>query len=114
MLGDEERLREVIGNLLSNAIKYSPQGGEIVVGGRADAKEVRIWVSDQGIGIAPAEQSKIFEHFYRVDNASTRKTQGAGLGLFLVKAVIEAHGGRVWVDSQPGKGSQFNFTIPKR
>lgn len=114
VLGDEERLREVIGNLLSNAIKYSPQGGEIVVGGRADAKEVRIWVSDQGIGIAPTEQSKIFEHFYRVDNASTRKTQGAGLGLFLVKAVIEAHGGRVWVDSQPGRGSQFNFTIPKR
>ena len=70
VMGDEERLREVIGNLLSNALKYSPQGGEIVVGGRADAGEVRLFVSDQGIGIASAEQQKIFEHFYRVDSAS--------------------------------------------
>jgi PAS domain S-box-containing protein len=114
VLGDEERLREVLGNLLSNAIKYSPHGGEIVVGGRVDANEVRIFVADRGIGIAPSEQSKIFEHFYRVDSASTRTTQGAGLGLFLVKAVVEAHGGRVWVESEPGKGSRFIFTIPRR
>jgi PAS domain S-box-containing protein len=114
VMGDEERLREVIGNLLSNALKYSPQGGDIVVGGRADAGEVRIMVADQGIGIARGEQQKIFEHFYRVDNASTRKSQGAGLGLFLVKAVVEAHGGTIWVDSEPGKGSTFSFTLPRR
>lgn len=114
VVGDEERLREVIGNLLSNALKYSPQGGRIVVGGRADAGEVRLFVSDQGIGVASGEQQKIFEHFYRVDNASTRKTQGAGLGLFLVKAVVEAHGGTVSVDSEPGKGSTFSFTLPRR
>jgi PAS domain S-box-containing protein len=114
VMGDEERLREVLGNLLSNALKYSPQGGDIVVGGRVDAGEVRIFVSDQGIGIARPEQHKIFEHFYRVDNASTRKTQGAGLGLFLVKAVVEAHGGSVWVESEPGSGSTFSFTLPRR
>ncbi|MBI5879469.1 MAG: PAS domain S-box protein [Chloroflexi bacterium] len=114
VLGDEERLRQVVGNLLSNAIKYSPSGGTITVGGRADAGEVRLFVSDQGIGIAPGEQAKIFEHFYRVDNASTRKTQGAGLGLFLVKAVVEAHGGHIWVDSTLGKGSTFNVTLPRR
>jgi len=114
VMGDEERLREVIGNLLSNALKYSPQGGVIVVGGRADAGEVRVFVSDQGIGVAPGERQKIFEHFYRVDNASTRKTQGAGLGLFLVKAVVEAHGGMVSVESEPGKGSTFSFTLPRR
>ncbi|MEP7198533.1 MAG: ATP-binding protein [Chloroflexota bacterium] len=114
VMGDEERLREAIGNLLSNALKYSPLGGAIVVGGRADANEVRLFVSDQGIGITPSEQSKIFEHFYRVDNASTRKTQGAGLGLFLVKAVVEAHGGRVWVESAVGKGSTFNIVLPRR
>ncbi len=112
--GDEERLREVIGNLLSNAIKYSPQGGTIRVGGSANTREVRLSVSDEGIGIAPDERERIFERFYRVDNASARKTQGAGLGLFLVKAVIEAHGGRVWVESATGKGSRFNITLPRR
>jgi len=114
VLGDEERLRQVVGNLLSNALKYSPNGGTITVGGRADAGEVRLFVSDQGIGIASDEQPKIFEHFYRVDNASTRKTQGAGLGLYLVKAVVEAHGGHVWVESALGKGSAFNVTLPRR
>ncbi len=111
--GDEERLREVIGNLISNAVKYSPRGGTIRVGASADAREVRLYVADEGIGIAPEERTRIFERFYRVDNASSRKTQGAGLGLFLVKAVVEAHGGRVWVESTPGKGSQFNVALPR-
>ncbi len=114
IMGDEERLREVISNLISNAIKYSPQGGNIRMGGSADANQVRLYVSDEGIGVPFAEREKIFERFYRVDSASTRKTQGAGLGLFLVKAVVDAHGGRVWVDSTPGHGSQFNITLPIR
>jgi PAS domain S-box-containing protein len=113
IVGDEERLREVLNNLLSNAIKYSPHGGTIRVGGSADKDEVRVYVADEGVGIAPAERDKIFDRFYRVDNASTRKTQGAGLGLFLVKAVVEAHGGRVWVESALGKGSTFNLALPR-
>ncbi|TMC49126.1 MAG: cell wall metabolism sensor histidine kinase WalK [Chloroflexi bacterium] len=111
--GDEERLREVITNLLSNAIKYSPQGGAIRIGADTDAREVRIYVADEGIGIAAEERERIFERFFRVDNASARRSQGAGLGLFLVKAVVEAHRGRVWVDSVPGKGSQFNIALPR-
>jgi signal transduction histidine kinase len=114
VVGDEERLRQVIGNLLSNAIKYSPSGGTITVGGSASASEVILFVSDQGIGIAPEEQAHVFEHFYRVDNASTRKTQGAGLGLFLVKAVVEAHGGRVWIESSVGRGSTFSVGLPRQ
>jgi PAS domain S-box-containing protein len=109
---DYERLREVFSNLISNAIKYSPTGGLIRVGGWVEKDEVGIFVSDEGIGIPTSEQERIFDRFARVDNSLTRQTPGAGLGLFLVKSVIEAHGGRVWVDSRPGQGSTFNFALP--
>ena len=69
-------------------------------------------MSDQGIGIPPDEQRKLFRRFYRVDNRLSRETQGAGLGLFLARAIVEAQGGRIWVDSQPGRGSRFSFTLP--
>ncbi len=111
--GDVERLREVITNLLGNAIKYSPDGGLIKVGGRVEQQNaVRLYVSDEGIGIPPADQERIFERLYRVDNRLARQTPGTGLGLFLVKAVVEAHGGRVWVDSTPGEGSTFWVELP--
>lgn len=110
--GDFERLREVLTNLLGNAIKYSPGGGEIKVGGQVDGNTARLYVSDSGIGIPPGEQERIFERFHRVDNRLARQTPGTGLGLFLVRAVIEAHGGRVWVDSSPGKGSIFWVELP--
>jgi PAS domain S-box-containing protein len=110
--GDYERIREVMSNLISNAIKYSPPGGLIRVGGWVEKDEVGVFVSDEGIGIPTTEQERIFDRFTRVDNSLTRQTPGAGLGLFLVKAVIEAHGGRVWVESRPGQGSTFNFTLP--
>jgi signal transduction histidine kinase len=109
---DYERIREVFSNLVSNAIKYSPGGGLIRVGGWVEEDQVRIFISDEGIGIPANEQERIFERFARVDNSLTRQMPGAGLGLFLVKAVVEAHGGRVWVDSRPGHGSTFNFTLP--
>ncbi len=114
ILGDGERLREVLTNLLGNAIKYSPEGGLIKVGGQADpgAVKVRLYVSDEGIGISPADQELIFERFHRVDNRLARQTPGTGLGLFLVKAVVEAHGGRVWVNSTPGEGSTFWVELP--
>jgi PAS domain S-box-containing protein len=112
MKGDYERMREVLSNLVGNAIKYSPDGGLIRVGGQVVDDEVRIFVSDEGVGIPATEQERIFDRFARVDNSLTRQTPGAGLGLFLVRAVVEAHGGRVWVESQPGRGATFWFTLP--
>lgn len=111
--GDFERLREVLTNLIGNAIKYSPEGGKVKVGGRlADSNTVRVYVRDEGIGIPPADQEQIFDRFYRVDNRLTRQTPGTGLGLYLVKAVVEAHGGRVWVESTAGRGSTFWIELP--
>jgi PAS domain S-box-containing protein len=109
---DYERTRAVLENLISNAIKYSPEGGAIRIACRPDGDHVIVSVADQGIGIAPEEQKQIFERFYRVDNRLRRETQGAGLGLFLSKAIVEAQGGRLWVDSQPGRGARFSFTLP--
>ncbi|MBC7262974.1 MAG: PAS domain S-box protein [Chloroflexi bacterium] len=114
VLADEERMREVFGNLLSNAIKYSPDGGDIIVGGWADKNWVYAYVADQGVGISAKEQARLFEPFYRVDSVTTRRTHGVGLGLFLVRAIVEGHGGRVWVESTPGKGSTFTFMLPRK
>ncbi len=110
--GDRERIRQVLDNLLSNAIKYSPEGGLIRVGAWVDTDQVTVYVADQGIGIPEEEQPYLFERFYRVDSTLRRKTKGAGLGLFLAKALVEAHGGRIWVHSKPGEGSTFFFTLP--
>ena len=112
--GDPERLREVLSNLVSNAVKYSPQGGVIWVGGRTDQTGVTVYVADQGIGIPPEEQARIFDRFHRVQSGAHRDTEGTGLGLYLVKAIVEAHGGRVWVESAPERGSIFMFTLPVR
>ncbi len=111
--GDYERLNELLTNLLSNAIKYSPNGGLIRVGGKALQKTVRLYVADEGVGIPATEHDRIFERFHRVDNGLTRQAPGTGLGLFLVKAVAEAHGGSVWVESVPGHGSTFWLELPQ-
>lgn len=111
--GDEARLRQVIDNLLSNAVKYSPHGGAIEVGGFADDTTVSLFVRDQGVGMTAADQEHLFERFYRVDSALSRKTQGTGLGLYLSKAIVDAHGGSIRVNSQPGKGSTFTITLPQ-
>lgn len=109
---DRERIRQVLENLLSNAVKYSPDGGAVKITARVEGDYAVVSVSDQGIGIAPEDQPLVFRRFYRVDNRLRRSTQGAGLGLFLSRALIEAHGGRMWVESQPGRGSRFSFTLP--
>ncbi len=112
VVGDEERLRQVFNNLISNAIKYAPDGGEIRVGGWSDGTQVTVYVADQGIGIPPEEQGRLFQRFYRVDSSLRRQTQGAGLGLYLCRSIVEAHGGRIWLRSEPGKGTTVFFTLP--
>jgi PAS domain S-box-containing protein len=112
--GDPDRLREVLSNLVSNAVKYSPGGGTVWVGGRMDRTGATVYVADQGIGIPAEEQGRIFDRFHRVDSGLHRRTEGTGLGLYLVKAIVEAHGGRVWVESAPGQGSIFMFSLPRK
>lgn len=111
--GDEFRLRQVIENLLTNAIKYSPEDTAITIGGRFTEKSVTVFVRDDGVGIPKDQIDKIFERFYRVDEKLTSRTQGTGLGLYLVKAIVEAHGGEISVKSQVGSGSTFYFTLPR-
>lgn len=113
VLADEERMRQVLSNLVGNAVKYSPEGGTIRIGGWYDDQEVTVYVADEGIGIPPGEEERVFQPFHRVDSSLRRRTQGAGLGLYLVKALVEAHGGRVWVRSEEGKGATFFLTLPR-
>lgn len=111
ILADENRISQVISNLVSNALKYSPEG-EIRIRGELKSKQVIVTVSDQGPGIDAADLPYIFDRFYRAENA-VRKTKGAGLGLYLAKAIVEAHGGRMWVDSQAGSGARICFSLPR-
>ncbi len=113
VLADDERLRQVLSNLLGNAIKYSPEGGTIRVGGWTEAEGVVVYVADRGIGIPVVDQQKLFQRFTRVDSSMRRHTHGAGLGLFLSKAIVEAHGGRIWLRSEPDKGTTVFFSLPR-
>jgi signal transduction histidine kinase len=112
VLGDEPALRRVFQNLIANAIKYGGSGGWIGLRGRHVGREVHITVADRGIGIAPGEQPRIFEPFYRTPEVVAAQIQGAGLGLSLVKRIVEAHGGRIAVHSAPGAGSEFTVVLP--
>ena len=109
---DRRRLAEVLQNLLDNAMQYTPAGGQIMVSASANGAEMTFTVSDTGIGIPQADQPRIFERFYRVDVARSREVGGTGLGLSIAKHLVEAHGGRIWVHSEVGQGSQFYFTVP--
>jgi signal transduction histidine kinase len=106
------RMAQAVENLVTNAIKYSSSGGRVAVTAREDDGHVVVSVSDEGIGISSDEQLRIFDRFYRGKAEEVAGVPGTGLGLSIVKAVIDKHGGRVWVDSQPGAGSTFSFVLP--
>ncbi len=111
--GDEQRLTQVLLNLLGNAIKFTDQGEISVQVSKADSAFV-VSVSDTGVGIAEDQQRKIFEEFHQVDDSITRRKGGTGLGLSITKRIIEMHGGQLRVESKPGEGSTFSFTLPVR
>jgi PAS domain S-box-containing protein len=109
---DVQLLRQVVLNLLSNAIKYTPRGGDVRIRMSQVGDSVRWEVQDSGIGIPKASQGRLFEKFYRADNVATVETEGTGLGLYLVRLIIEKLGGRVWCESEEARGSTFFFTLP--
>ncbi len=113
VLGNARRLRQVVDNLIGNALKYTPPGGQISVTARADGEFLFVQVRDTGIGIALDDQRHIFDKFYRVQSEATERINGSGLGLSIVKAIVEKHNGRVWVESEPGHGSTFTVVLPK-
>lgn len=111
--GDAQILIEAVGNLIANATAYSPKGSRVGIGVRGDDEGVEITVTDQGIGIAEADQKRIFERFYRADQARSRRTGGTGLGLSIVKHAVYRHGGEVRLWSQPDRGSTFTIRLPR-
>jgi two-component system, NtrC family, sensor kinase len=110
--GDERKIKQILLNLLSNAVKFTPEGGHIGINARQIDGSVEISVSDTGIGIAPGDQATIFEEFRQVGGDYAHKKEGTGLGLTLAKKFVELHGGKIWVESEIGKGSTFTFTLP--
>jgi signal transduction histidine kinase len=118
---DRDKIKQILFNLLTNAAKYSPRGGEIALSVDEPAslpddhppgRFLLVSVRDQGIGIAPEDLPHIWERFYRVDNSNTRRIGGTGLGLSIARALVELHGGRIWVESTLGQGTTFSFTLP--
>jgi GAF domain-containing protein len=111
---DERKVKQILLNLLSNAVKFTPQGGRVDVSAKMDTDHVEIAVRDTGVGIAPEDQGALFEEFKQFGKDSDRKAEGTGLGLALTKKFVELHGGAIRVDSAPGRGSTFCFTLPVR
>jgi signal transduction histidine kinase len=111
---DRDKILVVLRNLIENAIKYSPEGSSIDIGISADDDVVRVWVADRGTGIHDDDKSRIFEQFHRVERPETRNIGGTGLGLFIVKQLVEVQGGQIVVEDRPGGGSIFTFAIPRR
>jgi signal transduction histidine kinase len=109
---DRDKINSVISNLISNAVKYSPQNTTILVSCSVAQNEITVSVKDEGIGIKPSDAERIFDRYYRVESSNTRHISGFGIGLYLSAEIIERHGGRIWLESEPGKGSTFYFSLP--
>jgi signal transduction histidine kinase len=112
ILADKSKLKQIMYNLIGNAIKFTDDDGKIKIRAEINEKIIRISVIDTGIGISLKDQKKLFKPFSQIDSSISRKYEGTGLGLALVKELIESHGGKIWVESEPGKGSNFTFEIP--
>ncbi len=112
VVADRLRIGQVVGNILDNAVKYSPQGGQVTIQLQEFEEDYLVSVIDQGIGINPEYLDHIFERFYRVRNTTNRQYSGIGLGLYVTKAIVESHGGRIWHTNNQGRGSTFHFTLP--
>ncbi len=112
VVADRQRIAQVVGNILDNAVKYSPRGGQVTVSLQEQEGDFLVSVSDQGIGISPEYLDHIFERFYRVRNTASHQYSGIGLGLYVARAIVERHGGRIWFANNPGSGSTFYFTLP--
>lgn len=110
VLVDADRIAEVLGNLLANALRHTPQGGRVEIGARRHSGELEIWVGDSGEGIAPQQLERVFERFYRIDPARSRSSGGSGIGLTIARAIVVAHGGRLWAQSS-GRGTGARFTV---
>jgi signal transduction histidine kinase len=108
---DAGKIGQVMENLLSNAVKFSPAGGRITISARGSNEEIQVTVADEGIGMRPEQIKQIFDKFYRVD-ASTTAVSGFGLGMNIVRSIVEAHGGSIWVESEVGRGTRVHFTLP--
>jgi two-component system sensor histidine kinase KdpD len=111
--GDRERVHQVLGNLLSNALKFSKSSSRVTISARVVGADIQFAVADEGMGLHQDEFERIFEPFYRGDGSSAGRPRGTGLGLAICKGIVEAHGGRIWVESEVGTGSTFYFTLPK-
>ena len=109
---DRQRINQVLDNLIGNAMKFSPDGGTITVAMTLDQGQVLIVVADEGIGISPEQHERIFERFYQIDGSARRRFGGTGIGLAIVKRIIDAHRGKIWVESEIEKGSAFFFMLP--
>jgi signal transduction histidine kinase len=110
--GDRDRLIQVVSNLVNNAVKYSPDGGKVTLSTRSEDGFALVSVADTGLGIPPDEIGHVFERFRRVRSGAAQSIPGTGLGLTIVKQIVEMHGGKIWVESAVGHGSAFHFTIP--
>jgi signal transduction histidine kinase len=108
---DRGKIEQVLENILSNAVKYSPKGGEIRLAGVLSAEDYEICVEDEGIGMTAEQVEKVFEKFYRVDSSNTA-VEGTGLGMSIVRHIVDAHGGRVWVESEPDRGTRVFVSLP--
>ena len=109
---DVEKMRVVVQNLLENAIKYTPSGGKIKVSLKDNKTEIEFKIEDSGVGIPEDQQGRVFAKFFRGANVIRMETEGSGLGIFISKNIVEAHGGKMWFESEEGKGATFYFTIP--